>query len=110
MAQWNGQYTGRTHESKIKEIESSLVKAIESYRQVGESEKNTQEKTVLKLCEKLNNARHKAIKARINKLSVPSSHHLNDLEALRSKEKAMEKGDLRSILLEFKLHEILDKI
>ena len=49
MAQWMGQFTGRTHESKIKDIEETLLKAIESLKTADETNINTKRKSVINL-------------------------------------------------------------
>jgi len=109
MAQWMGQYSGRTHESKVKKIESSLKKAIESLLLIEGPDKKNKEKEVLKLCKKLKSARHKAVKARIDKLSIPSQEHVSKLQALKTSEKSLEEDGLNDILLEFELQNLIEQ-
>jgi len=105
MAQWMGQYTGRTHESKVKDIEETLLKAIEALKTVDENNLEAKEKSVIHLCERLLSARLKAVKARISKLSETLSFD-NDsrkTQNLIKREKHLEDSGLKDIFIEFKI-------
>ncbi len=49
MAQWMGQFTGRTHESKVKEIEESLTKAVNAPKSATEESYDQKAKAVVHL-------------------------------------------------------------
>ena len=109
MAQWMGQFTGRTHESKVKEIEESLSKAIEAFRAADESSREAKQKSVMKLCERLLSARHKAIKARISKLSETRSldNDSKKTQNLVEREQKLTEGGVEEILIEFKIQDFI---
>ena len=109
MAQWMGQFTGRTHESKIKDIEDSLVSAIEALKVADEANIDAKRKSVVKLCERLLSARHKAVKARISKISETRSME-NDskkTQSLVQREKELREHGIESILVEYKIQELV---
>lgn len=110
MAQWMGQFTGRTHESKIKDIECSLSKAIKALKSANESNRAAKQKTVLKLCKRLHSARHKAIKARISRISETRSLEFDSKKTqnLIEREKQLVEGGVGEILKEFKLPDLVD--
>jgi len=62
MAQWARQYTGRTHESKVRDLEEALMTSIRALRAADEEHFSEKEKSVVQLCERLLSARIKAIK------------------------------------------------
>ena len=110
MAQWMGQYSGRTHESKVQELENSLSKAIEALRTSEISEVDKKQKSVLKLCERLLTARHKEIKARISKLSETRSFDDDPKKTqnLVEKEQKLLDGGVKAILVEFKIEDLFN--
>ncbi len=109
MAQWAGQYTGRTHESKIKDIEDTLLIAINSLKNADETTIGEKRKSVVKLCERLLSARHKAIKARISKITETRSFETDDKKttSLRKKEKQLKEKGIDGIIQEFEITELV---
>src|ERR1700755_1725191 len=66
MAQWNGQFTGNTHATKVKDLEETLAHAVNVFREAESAEEiQAKGKSVRKLAEKLLNARLKFLKAKI---------------------------------------------
>ncbi len=109
MAQWMGQFSGRTHESKIKDIEETLLNAIESLKVADETNINTKRKSVIKLCERLMSARHKALKARISKISETRSleSDSNKTQNLIKREKELGVNGIAGIFAEYKIHDLV---
>jgi gamma-glutamyl phosphate reductase len=66
MAQWNGQFTGNSHTTKVRDLEELLVHAVEVYNESSSiEEKTSKEKAIHKIAEKLLNARLKLLKAKL---------------------------------------------
>lgn len=110
MAQWMGQFTGRTHESKIKDIEETLSIAIEALK-VGDKENLLQkQKSVIRLCERLLYARLKTLNARISKLSETQSldNDFKKTQNLIKREKEMREKGVNGIFVEFKIQNLLN--
>ena len=99
MAQWMGQFTGNTHESKIKDIEETLLTAIEALKLADEKLFKQKQKSVTHLCERLLSARLKALSARISKL--PKSQNLI------KREKEMREKGINGIFVEFKIENLV---
>ncbi len=110
MAQWMGQYTGRTHESKIKYIEETLFVAIQSLRTADEASIAKKRKSVIKLCERLLTARLKAIRARISKISETRSFESDSKKTqnlVHREEQLREKG-VAEIFKEYEIQDIVE--
>jgi len=109
MAQWMGQFSGRTHESKIKDIEETLLTAIESLKSADETNIDTKRKTVIKLCERLMSARHKALKARISKISETLSlkGDSKNIQNLIEREKKSKENGIAGIFAEYKIQDLV---
>lgn len=66
MAQWNGQYTGNSHLTKVEDLEATLRHAVTIFREASSSaESDTKGKAVRKLAEKLLSARLKFLRAKL---------------------------------------------
>jgi hypothetical protein len=66
MAQWNGQYTGNTPATKVKDLEELLNNAVKVFRDKSSVEEQVKkEKSIYKLVEKLLTARLKFLKAKL---------------------------------------------
>jgi len=66
MAQWLGQFSGNTHLSKVKDREEQLRQAVDAYRAGATPEERAAHgKTVVRLAERLLEARVRAVKARL---------------------------------------------
>ena len=106
MAQWSGQFTGRTHQSKVRDREVLLLHAIDMYRKTRiQPERDAQAKTVYRLADQLLKARVRAMKARLNALGPrpPDSPLVREIE---TKIQDMLDGGTRALLDEFNASEI----
>jgi hypothetical protein len=95
VAQWNGQYTGNTHGTKVIDTERSLKLAIEAYKASPEALKLNKRKAVGKLAEKLLNARLKFVTA---KLSEVASVEAENWEARRTRIEHLQEQESKLIL------------
>ena len=103
MAQWTGQFSGHTHESKVQDIEDSLRLAIQTYRTASEAERTSQLKAIRHLAERLLAARLKALRASISAITEPGSKRLDDTKAshLRAREHGLQAQSVDDILREY---------
>ena len=101
MAQWAGQFTGLTHETKVQDAEESLRKAVQTHAQSPTPDKATQ--AIQQLAERVLKTRLKALHARIAALSEPGKHRASPetLEHLRQQETQLLDGGVAPILKEF---------
>ena len=63
MAQWQGQFSGKTHASKVKDLEKSLRKSVSAYQNESGS-KPEKGKSVVRLARRLLRARIRLLKSR----------------------------------------------
>jgi primosomal protein N'' len=103
MAQWAGQFSGFTHETKVQDIEHSLRQAITTFKGLPEAERDEKLKAVRHLSEKLQAARLKALRARLSALTEPGIKKLDDsaVAHLRIREQELEAQSVDDILREF---------
>jgi len=103
MAQWTGQFSGFTLETKVQDIEKSLRQAIKTFEASSEVERASKLKAVRHLSERLLAARLKALRARISTLTEPRSKSLNDKSAshLRTREQELQAQGVDEVLREF---------
>ncbi|MCB9566025.1 MAG: hypothetical protein H6710_02185 [Myxococcales bacterium] len=64
MAQWAGQYTGRTHRSAAADAEALLRRAIEAFRGATDEERRRKAKALVRLAERLRVVRRRLLRAR----------------------------------------------
>src|SRR5882762_1612725 len=93
MAQWTGQFSGFTHETKVQDIEHSLRHAIKTFEAAPEAERIGKLKAIRHLSAKLLAARLKALRARISALTEPGSKSSDDRQAshLRARQQELER-------------------
>ncbi len=106
MAQWNGQFTGNTHATKIEDLEETLVQAVSAFRTVSsDAESGSKGKAVRKLAEKLLSARLKFLKARLNDAEPVTEENIkkqiSQVENLRHQEAQMRLEGISGVLAEF---------
>lgn len=65
MAQWAGQYTGRTHATAEADAESLLVRAIAAFTAADEPTRAQQAKQVVRLARRLLTVRRRSLKSRV---------------------------------------------
>lgn len=94
MAQWMGQYSGKTHGSRVRDLEDQLQHAVDVLRDVRtEAKRAQQQKKLTRMAERLLSARIRARKA--NALTNP--------DAVDNRLAAMIDGGVEAILSEFKI-------
>ena len=103
MAQWSGQYSGFTHDTRVQDIERSLRLAIKTSKVSPEVDRNQKLKAIRHLSERLRAARLKALRARISALTEPGSQSLDETKVahLRTREQKLQAQTAAGILREF---------
>ena len=103
MAQWNGQFSGLTHETKVQDIEASLRQAVAAFNSATEGERDSKSKAVRHLAERLLAARLKALRSRLCVLREPGKKRASDsrVKQLQAREQETEAQGVTGILNEF---------
>ncbi len=105
MAQWNGQFTGNSHPTKVEDYENTLRHAVEALNFCDEEQKPAKLKSVRKLAARLLNTRLKMVKAkRYEAEPVESSEwpaRRVQLEHLAEVETKLREVGVEGILIEF---------
>ncbi len=107
MAQWKGQFSGNTHETRAHDAEAALRLAAATFREAGSvGERERAAKQVCNLADRLLTARLQLLKSRIAKASEPrmtglSSAWGDGIDALRARETQAKSDGVRGILEEF---------
>lgn len=111
MAQWMGQFSGLTHETKVHDIEASLRQAAGTLAAATAADKERKAKGVLQLAERLLACRRKAIHARISALVVPETQPdgAQGVASLREREQKLQSDGVDGILDEFGVAEIISQ-
>lgn len=109
MAQWKHQFSDKTHWSKVSDREKLLRHAVEVYRAMqAEDERAVQAKKVLRLAQRLLNARIRAKKARINQLGPrPWSRESSIAVAEQATLEKLKSEGVQGILEEYRASDIL---
>lgn len=112
MAQWNGQYTGNTHQTKVVDLVKMFKNSIAAFRNAdSDVELKSKKKNLFKLAEKLLNARLKLLNAKLydvnpvieDKVEIQSSH----LENLRRQLEKVESEGVNGIFVEFGVEKLI---
>jgi hypothetical protein len=83
VAQWLGQYSGRTHSSKVKDLEESLRKAVTAFHgSRSEKEQSNKLASARRLAKRLLAARRRQISAQRG--FVEKSSHGKNIEGILS--------------------------
>ena len=69
MAQWIGQYTGKTHRTKVLRIEGTLARATESYATCHESEQKDKRRALMGVIQRLFDVKMKMLRAEVEELT-----------------------------------------
>ena len=104
MAQWAGQFSGRTHATRAAGMEGTLRLAVAAYRAADtEDARHRKAKAVRNLAAKLLTARLKLLKARIADLRPVAAGKGagNEFEALQQREATTRAEGVNGILAEF---------
>ena len=112
MAQWNGQFTGNTHLTKVQDLEQTLSHAVTVFREANSSaELPAKEKAVQKLAAKLLTARLKLLKAQLYDTEPVISDELSSrnkrIETLRQQEAKVRTDGVNGILIEFGVQDLI---
>ena len=107
MAQWNGQFSGLTHETKVQDIEAALRQAVTTFDAATGADRESKSKAVRHLSDRLHAARLKALSARLSALREPGQKHASDsqVKQLQTREQALHAQGVAGILKEFHFHE-----
>lgn len=107
MAQWNGQFSGLTHETKVQDIEASLRQAVVAYRGASVAERDSKAKAVRHLSKRLLAARLKALRARLSGLREPGKRRVREVQLmqLQTREHELLAEGVAGILKEFSFYE-----
>jgi ABC-type uncharacterized transport system auxiliary subunit len=107
MAQWTGQFTGRTHDTKVQAVELSLRQAVESFENAPQKERVGKLKAVQKLSKRLLDARLKALRARLFAVTEPGnkSQEARLATHLRTRVQQLEAQGVDGILREFGVYD-----
>lgn len=106
MAQWAGMGSGRTHESRVQEIEASLRHAIVALNASTEDDRKTKAKNVRRIAKRLLSARVKRLKVRYAEYSDYATADVREkrkhaLESMGRRIEELEEGGTAAILKEF---------
>jgi hypothetical protein len=111
MAQWNGQYTGNTHGTKVEDLEEALRHAVEAFRDASDDVKLSKGKAVKKLAARVLNARLKMVKARLSETLPVEAKELQarmvQIEHLRIREENLRSAGIAGIFCEFQVGELV---
>ncbi|GAA5127653.1 hypothetical protein GCM10023212_32910 [Luteolibacter yonseiensis] len=101
MAQWQGQFTGRTHASKVADRETTLRATIAACS--GKSPGDGSLPNLESLAQRVIEARHQCLKARLSALREPSgtAPPLAQIERLEKQIDGLGSGGIAAILREF---------
>ena len=107
MAQWLGQFSGRTHETRVRDAEDALKHAVEALRDASAPpEQEKKAKNVRHLARRLLKARIRLFRARLARASElrmtgqPSAWN-DGVDHLRAQESATRAAGVHGILAEF---------
>src|SRR5262245_41030731 len=102
MAQWQGQFSGFTHETKVQDLEESLRRAVNAVAKATPADRDRKTKSMWQLAERLLSSRFKALRARESALTEPGRRTLNAVAKLKKKEDQLQQVGLKGILREFR--------
>lgn len=108
MAQWAGQFSGNTHETRRADAENALREAVVQSREAGAP---LDREKALKLAAKVLFAREHVLNARLSAFThVPTTERMEKNEpairSLRAKLEALKAGGLDAVLKEFGANDV----
>jgi len=101
MAQWQGQYSGFTHETKVQDLEDSLRRAIKSASEAGPVDRDRKLKAMWHVAERVLSSRLKALRARESALTEPGRESEKTVVKLEERKIRLEQTGVIGILMEF---------
>jgi hypothetical protein len=72
LAQWAGQYSGRTHDSRVEEAERALSHAMEALRAASANDYPKALKSAMGLADRVLSARFRRLKALLSAADIPT--------------------------------------
>jgi hypothetical protein len=99
MAQWKGQFSGRTHATKVKSLERTLTVAVSALQVASEDDAQRRLKAARNIAQRLLSARLHMMRARIS--MAREKQEDSGVGTLRSREAAAQAGGVDAILREF---------
>jgi hypothetical protein len=99
MAQWKGQFSGRTHATKVRRLEKTLTVAVSALNAVSVNERGKKLKAVRTIATRLLSARLHMMKSRIS--AAREKQEESSVDALRSREEDARVSGVEAILREF---------
>jgi hypothetical protein len=107
MAQWLGQFSGRTHETRVLDAEATLRRGVGALREANTAEERERlTKQVRNLSKRLLTARLQLLKSRIARASEQRmggspTPWADGIAALRAKESQIREKGINGVLQEF---------
>ncbi len=107
MAQWKGQFSGLTHETKVEDVELSLRQAVTAFDAALGAERESKARTVRRLAGRLLNVRLKAVRAKLSEISEPGRNAADgrQIAHMQAQEQQLGTEGVAAILREFNFHE-----
>lgn len=107
MAQWRGQFTWLTHQTKLEDAEAVLRRAVVAFRGAPPADVAAKAKAVRQVAERVLNLRLKLLKAR-RAAQPPVDNSSPHAEELLAPERAVLSAGLAGILSEFGAAEAME--
>jgi hypothetical protein len=107
MAQWKGQFSGRTHATKVKRLERSLAVAVSALQAASKDEAQRKLKAARNIAERLLLARLHMMRSRISAAREKQQEE-SSVGTLRLREEAAQAGGVDAILREFGITSNID--
>jgi hypothetical protein len=107
MAQWNGQFSGSTHDTKVEDVEFSLRQAVTAFDAALGAERESKATTVRSLAGRLLKVRLKALRAKRSALSEPGRKTASgrQIAQMHAQEQQLGTEGVAAILREFNFRE-----
>ena len=113
MAQWLGQFSGRTHGTRVQDAEDALRHAVQAFHEVAApQERERKVKNVRHLAKRLLQARLRLLKARLVRAREPrltdlASRWTDGADAVQAREMTTRAAGVNAILVEFGVEELV---
>jgi CRP-like cAMP-binding protein len=110
VAQWAGQFSGRTHATRVRDVEEALKLAVVAFREALGEDRAQKAKNIRNLAKRLLSARLRLLRSRIERASEPRmtgqpSAWADGVDALRAKESKTRLDGVNGVLAEFGVRE-----
>jgi len=99
MAQWQGQFGGRTNATKVRTLEKTLSAAVTAFKVAAPSDRGSKLKAARNIATRLLSARLHMMRSRIS--AATEKQEQMRVESLRSREVAARASGIEEILREF---------